>query len=271
MNKKKKAPPAKAGAPAWMVSWSDLVTVLYALFVLLFAMSQTDEDRFAEFAEAMAGRRVFLAGALGTIFNDSSGLMPLASPPSPPIQERIEEQDLPDEIDPIAAAVQIRRGQMEEMASNFRTYMAPYNDVMAELGITVDRLGEYVRIIFPSGMLFAAGQANLVPEAMEMIDYVASFLAQYPGYRISVQGHTDSDPINTVQFPSNFRLSAARAEAVVGRLIYQHGFDPALLYPSGLGEFRPVDTNDTPEGRANNRRVEILVHAPQQSLTLLID
>jgi len=264
--KNKKAPKQKAGAPAWMVSWADLVSLLMCFFVILFAMSNVDEDKFAEFAQAMAGRRIFLGGALGTFFNDSSGMMPDSSPPVPLRQP----QDAPivDELDEIVDAVASRIGQMDSMAETFRTYMAQY-DMAEQVGIRVDELGEYMSITFPSGMLFNSGQATLMPEALDMIDYVAARLAEFPGHRIAVQGHTDNIPINTIQFPSNLHLSAARSIAVVERLIYQHGFDPALLTVDGRGEFIPIDTNDTPEGRANNRRVEILVFARQQSLTVL--
>jgi len=269
---KKKAEKPKAGAPAWMTTWADLVSLLMCFFVMLFALSNVDEERFIQFAEAMAGRRIFLQGAMGQIFSDSAGMLPDNQPPQPPVPRDLEV-DEEDEDDDVTEVILERRVHMEALAETFRTYMAPYDEeILAEIGITVDELGEYVRFTFPSGMLFASGQANLLPDAVEMIDYVAGFLAQFPGHRISIQGHTDDVPINTIQFPSNFRLSAARAEAVLERLIYEHGFDPVLLYPSGLGEFRPVDTNATPEGRANNRRVEILVHAPQQpSLTVMID
>ena len=269
MGRKQKPQENRPGSPAWMTTWADLVCLLMCFFVLLFSLSNVDEARFQEFAQAMAGRRIFLQGALGTIFNESAGLMPENSPPTPPRQNPLDPP-ADDEYDPITEAVRDRQAQMAELAETFRTYMAPYDeDVMAEIGITVNELGEYVRFTFPSGMLFNSGQAFLTPDAVEMIDYVAGFLARYPGHRIAVHGHTDNIPINTLQFPSNWQLSASRAIAVVDRLVSYHGFDPWMLDAVGMGEYRPIDSNDTAEGRANNRRVEVLVFAQQQNLTVL--
>ncbi|MCL2015237.1 MAG: flagellar motor protein MotB [Defluviitaleaceae bacterium] len=295
MAKQKKPKKVDAGSPAWMATFSDMSCLLMCFFVLLFAMSQVDEDRFREFAEAMAGRNIFLSGALGTIFNQGSGFMPYVAPPTPPTQvidddvteaaETVQAQLAAAVMDTAAQAaaaqaaavldtVVDRQEQMQAMADAFQTYMAPY-DLAEEIGIRVDALGEYMAITFPDAVLFNTGQATLLPQALELIDYVASALAQHhaQGHRIAIQGHTDNVPINTFQFPDNFYLSAARAIAVMRRLMDYHNFNPAngLLTIDGRGEFTPIDTNDTPEGRANNRRVEILVYARQQDLQVVFD
>jgi len=274
MKKKQKKGPA--GSPAWMTTWADLVSLLMCFFVLLFSLSSIDEARFQEFAQAMAGRRIFFQGALGTLFSDNAGMMPLHSPPSPPRQaERPPETDALEDYDAAGAgavldAILERQGQMAELVETFRTYMAPYDEeVMAEIGITVSELGEYVRFTFPSGMLFNPGRAELLPEAIDMIDTVAELLALYPDNRIAVHGHTDNVPIRTVAFPSNWELSSSRAISVVRRFIDVHGFDPERLDAIGRSEYQPVDTNYTVEGRANNRRVEILVYAQQQRLQVI--
>ena len=292
MGNRKKQQRQKAGSPAWMTTWADLVSLLMCFFVLLFSLSNVDEARFMEFAEAMASQRLsFMSGSLGSIFTDSSGMMPDNSPPIP-----LRQDPEAPVVEEVVDAVSARIGQMEDMAESFRTYMAPYRDMqphrdtqvgdegvadlepdirelsqLENIGISVDALGEYMRITFPSGMLFDSGQARLRPEALEMIDYVALRLQAYPGHRIAVQGHTDNVPIATLQFPSNFHLSAARSIAVVERLIIVHGFDPWYLSAEGMGEHRPVTTNYTIEGRAENRRVEILVFAQQQDLTVVTD
>ncbi|MCL2398213.1 MAG: flagellar motor protein MotB [Defluviitaleaceae bacterium] len=288
MGNRKKQARQRPGSPAWMTTWADLVSLLMCFFVLLFSLSSVDEARFQEFAEAMSAsnRLAFMSGALGNIFTDSSGMMPENSPPIPPRQN--PEAPIVD-ADDVIDVVSSRRGQMEELAETFRTYMAPtvHTGEMGEsgqesaniaqlsqlenIGITVDALGEYMRITFPSGMLFASGQAVLQSEALDTIDYVAMRLLEHPGHRIAVQGHTDNVPISTLQFPSNFHLSAARSIAVVQRLISVHGFDPWYLSAEGMGEYRPIATNDTIEGQAQNRRVEILVFAQQQDITVVTD
>ena len=251
----------------WMNTYADMVTLLFCFFVLLFAMSSLDEARFDAMAEALAGRNVLTRGALGTIFADTAGILPDQSPPVP---LRIDPEAPIEDTEEIVDLISQRIGQMQDLADSFRTYMAPYDTaILEEIGISVDELGEYVRITFESGMLFDSGLAVLRPEAVEVIDYVSAFLARYPGHRIAIQGHTDNMPINTIQFPCNFHLSAARSISVMRRMIYYHGFSPDMLSAEGMGEYRPVDDNGTEEGRANNRRVEILVFAQQHTLRVL--
>ena len=267
MRKKKPEEEIKA---SWMATFTDMVTLLMCFFVLMFAMSSVDEERFAAMAEALAGRNFLMRGALGQIFTDGAGVMPDQSPPIPlrmDPEAPITEEEPNQIVDTIAGRI----GELEGMADAFRTYMAQYDARLEEIGIRVDALGEYMVITFPSGMLFDSGQAVLRPEAVEMIDYVADRLAEFPGRRIAIHGHTDNVPINTIQFPSNFHLSAARAIAVIERMQHYHGLEPRLLEAVGRGEFDPIDDNNTVEGRANNRRVEIKVFSQQQSLTVVTD
>jgi len=262
----------KAGPPEqkWLATYADMVTLLMCFFVLLYALSDVDEDALAALAEAFAARVGFFPGALGQIFSDGAGFMPENAPPVPltmdPDAPEVEDIE-PDEIVEIVHA---RMGQMEAMAESFRTYMAPYA-LAQNVGISIDELGEFIRITFESGMLFDSGQATLLPDAIEMIDYVATHLHRFPGHRIAIHGHTDNVPISTIQFPSNMHLASARAIAVHQRLVEFHGFDPWLVEAVGLGEYRPVATNDTIEGRANNRRVEVLVFANQQDIQVIMD
>ena len=107
---------------------------------------------------------------------------------------------------------------------------------------------------------FDAGRGNLTQYGTERVDYLADIFAQFPNHRIVIHGHTDNIPmISNAQFPSNLHLSVARAVSVAEHLISHHGFAPELIEPVGIGEHRPIDTNSTVEGRANNRRVEIFV------------
>ena len=277
MGRKKKQRAQKAGSPAWMTTWADLVSLLMCFFVLLFALSSIDEARFMEFAEAMRGRTILMGGALGTLFSQSAGMLPAESPPVPLVQPPDAPEVEEDEFNPLARAIEGRRGEMEEIADTFRLHMTGYydtqemQDLMNEVGIELSELGEYVRITFDSGMLFDSGMSVLRPEAIAVIDDVAALLVLYPENRVVVQGHTDSNPINTHRYPSNFHLSAFRAIAVMQRLISYHGIDPQMLTAEGLGEHWPVDTNETVEGRAANRRVEILVLARQLDLTGIAD
>jgi chemotaxis protein MotB len=120
----------------------------------------------------------------------------------------------------------------------------------------VDERGLTVR--FLNSVLFDLGSATLRPEALGMLDAVGMALKNTTHY-IRVEGHADNLPINTVQFPSNWELSASRSIAVTRYLINKHGADPRRLSSLGYGEFRPLYPNDSDENRARNRRVDIVV------------
>jgi flagellar motor protein MotB len=127
-----------------------------------------------------------------------------------------------------------------------------------------DPMGEYIRFRFTDDMLFYSGLATLTPRAIETVDLVAARLAEeFAGHRIVVEGHTDSDPINNVRFPSNHHLAASRALSVMMRLVDVHGLSHDQVDIAARGEWDPIATNETPEGRAANRRVEILVFSRQ--------
>jgi chemotaxis protein MotB len=107
-------------------------------------------------------------------------------------------------------------------------------------------------------MLFEPGTEKILKEGLPVIDEVAAVLRELPN-SIRVEGHTDNIPVNTERFPSNWDLSSARAISILKYFIGQHGYDPRKLSALGFGEYRPVDTNDTPSGRFKNRRVDIMV------------
>jgi len=125
-----------------------------------------------------------------------------------------------------------------------------------QVQFVVDERGLTVR--FLNSVLFDLGSATLRPEALGMLDAVGMALKNTTHY-IRVEGHADNLPINTVQFPSNWELSASRSIAVTRYLIGKHGADPRRLASLGYGEFRPLYPNDSDENRARNRRVDIVV------------
>jgi chemotaxis protein MotB len=108
-------------------------------------------------------------------------------------------------------------------------------------------------------MLFSSGSATLLPETLTVLDYIANVLSEFPMFEIMITGHTDDIPINTPIFPDNFMLSSARAHAVAIHFINNHNMPPERIEMRGRGEHQPIATNVTPEGRALNRRVEMLI------------
>jgi chemotaxis protein MotB len=240
-----------------MATYSDMITLMLCFFVMMFAMSNVDASKFEALTESYARRTVIVQGGSG-LLPGGKGLLP----------GNIGDGDLDralSEADRMAAEqARALAATIQRMAADFDAVLAFYT---ANGKIAVDAMGDYVRITFPDGVLFDSGSAVLRPGAVEAIDAVADELLKYPGHKVGVEGHTDSRPISTAQYPSNRHLSSARADTVVEYLVNIKGFDPWLLSSEGMGEYFPVDTNDTQEGRANNRRVVIKVYAEQAART----
>jgi chemotaxis protein MotB len=147
------------------------------------------------------------------------------------------------------------------MASEFKTYFAE-NEISADvIAVEIGDSGEYVSLVFKDGILFDSGRANLKQDSVHAINIAADMLITYAHHFIRVEGHTDNVPINTEQFPSNRHLSAARASTVVEYLVRERGFDSRSISAEGMSEYLPIADNNTIEGRAANRRVEIKIYA----------
>lgn len=253
---------------SWMASFTDMVTLLMCFFVLLFAMSEVDQDRFEALAEAFGGRVIFASGALGRITDGNAGIFTDHSPPIP-MRQNPELPISPDDDTRSAEAIVVaqeaadRFDQMQAAAEGFRTYLAA-SYLAGLVDLIEDPMGDYIRFRFTDDMLFYSGEAMLTPRAIETVDLVASRLAEeFPGHRIVVEGHTDDRAIGNVRFPDNHHLAAARALSVMFRLVNVHGLTHDQVSIDARGEWNPIATNETPEGRAANRRVEILVFSRQ--------
>ncbi|MCL2851782.1 MAG: flagellar motor protein MotB [Defluviitaleaceae bacterium] len=263
MAQRKKPEDSKRGtAPDYLASFADLVTLLFAFFVLLFAMSSIDEERFNAMAAAFSAMTfVQTTGTAPEVFDlYGNGIMHM--PTISEVRNANSNQRATGDIDDDRA---LRAAEeLERMEAEFRTYFAQNN--LTEDQVRVEIQGIHVVLTFPDNVLFASGRADLNPQAMDILSIVADALLMFPDNEIEIEGHTDTDPINTPQFPNNWFLSAARALRVNEYLVYQRGFNPTRQIAIGRGEYIPVATNETEEGKAQNRRVEIRVRSVEYSL-----
>ncbi|HSM04657.1 MAG TPA: OmpA family protein [Longimicrobiales bacterium] len=156
-----------------------------------------------------------------------------------------------DALRAVEQEVRERNAIYEDVIGRFRSLMDG-----GQLSVDIVR-GRLV-ILLPQDVLFGSGSASLGAEGRSVLAEVARVLAEFPDRRFQVEGHTDNVPIATERFPSNWELSSARALAVV-RLLAQQGVDPANVSGAAYGEFQPVASNDDREGRARNRRIEIVM------------
>jgi len=222
----------------WLVSYADFITLLFAFFVVMFAVSQVDTKKMGRFSESFKGAIDF-----NMFDNGKSGLMP----------EEIPQGSMSGE-----------NGRAEVKEKSIRAREDIRKDLMAAGGKlggvkVIDDHGDLI-LRLPETLLFSIGQADIQETGSEVLKVIAEELMNRP-VRIRIEGHTDSTPIHTDRFPSNWELSTARATAVIEYWLADLHFDPKRLAASGYGEWHPIASNDTAEGRAQNRRVDIIILA----------
>lgn len=238
--KKRPAPHEEEASEAWLLPYSDLMTLLLALFICLFAISQTDETKLTQMAQAFSS--AFNMG--GPSFFQGAG----------PAQN--SSRDMMSSEDGGMEAYLAENTQMEAVKRQLDTYI-DQNDLNEEISTMMTEDGLMIRI--KENALFPSGSAQLTEGVQRIGPAIAALIAPIP-QRILVTGHTDNVPINSAQFPSNWELSSMRAINFMKYILSQDGrMNPARFSAMGRSEYRPIADNATPEGRAQNRRVEVLI------------
>jgi len=271
---------------AWVIPYADMLTLLMCLFLVLFAIGRTDASKAKllalSFKSQLDGTGVDvlpggvgvapLAGGNGVLDNsgaavpttEMAGIAPVIVAPT--TSSTLVVNDLPTTTTPAdralaaeGAALAAAQSAAESLAEvqAFLQGAADASGIGQQLGFSLEDRGLVVTIVTDQ-VLFAAGQAALQPEGVAILDLVSAALAAIPN-RISIEGHSDSRPISTTRFPSNWELSTARATSVLRYLIDVHHFDPQRLSAGGYADTRPIGDNATESGAARNRRVEIVV------------
>jgi chemotaxis protein MotB len=244
---------------AWVIPYADMLTLLMALFLVLFAVGRTDIEKFKKLAESF--RQEFGNGGSAEIVSVGTG-----STGDTPLEGGNGVLDNPN-ILPTEQQIETAIEQADKEAAEVA--VSELNDVRQEIQSLADEQGVGDKIAFRfegrglvltilnDSVLFEPGQATLQASGLGILDLVAARLATLPN-DIAVEGHTDSRPISTSRYPSNWELSTSRATSVLRYMLLQ-GFDPARISAAGYADTRPVADNSTPEGQAANRRVEIVV------------
>jgi len=208
------------GAPVWMCTYADMVTLIMTFFILYYSIASMNMQKFKE---AIIGEEMA-----------SIGLLELLD--SAEIKESIQE--------------------LTGMKSN--DILSDIREVAEETDLEVDTSSAKVVVRVPGANLFKPGQADLQLSARPILDEVIRVVNKYPEYKIHIQGHTDDEPISTERFPTNWELSAARATAIL-RYFYDKGAEPERMTATGYADTFPLASNDTAQGRALNRRVEFVL------------
>ena len=216
------------------------MTLLLALFICLFAISQTDQTKLVQMAQAFTAA----SNMGGPSFFDKAG------PSNSMTREIISSEDQGN------SAYLQENQQLQELQRQLEEYIRE-NNLQDELSTQLEEEGLMIRI--KEKALFPSGSADLVPESQRIGPIVAGLLAAVPE-RVLISGHTDTDPISTAEFPSNWELSSVRAMTFMKYLLsINSDLNPARFSAIGYGEYRPIAPNDTAENKQQNRRVEILI------------
>lgn len=253
---------------AWMIPYADLLTLLLALFVVLYAISSVNEGKFRVMSESLSEAfggppQSSRPADFGRRTGDTDD-----NTPAPVIPMR---WDAPKPSEPAATATSDtgdageQNGDALGRQANALTQMN--NELTLALGSLIERglvhvvqTANTVEVELRTDLLFPSGSASMVRDAQEPLLAVAAVLFDYNN-PLRIEGHTDNQPIRNQIYPSNWELSAARASSVV-HLFARWGIAPSRMSVAGYGEFRPAASNDSDDGRNRNRRVVVIIGAP---------
>jgi chemotaxis protein MotB len=259
MRKKKK--PEHVNHERWLVSYADFITLLFAFFVVLYSSAQVDKRRVGQLAMAIQ-----VAFQQMGIF-DASNTKPQMVNTDPMPFSNVQLVENAQRTDALGRLVNSPQGDLttapaRELMLNLRSQLE--TALAAEIKkktVTVTPTREGIVVSLKEVGFFDSGSATIRPDAIPTLAHFVGIIQSIPvGMRI--EGHTDNIPIHTTRFDSNWELSTARATEMIKLFIAQFKIAPERLSASGYGEYYPLASNDTPEGRAENRRVDVVLLNP---------
>jgi chemotaxis protein MotB len=241
----KKKHPEHVNHERWLVSYADFITLLFAFFVVLFASGQSDKKKQTQMAAAM--QMAFTPVSMFEPHSKQPALADGAAAVATPAA--------------VAPPVPVRT-QTDKAISNLRSVVAAQalSKSLPPGSLTMHATTEGFVVSLKEAGFFASGSAEVQEQSRAVLALVAAALPSTP---MRVEGHTDTVPIHTAQFATNWELSSARATTIVRYLVDHGSVKPMQLAATGYAEFRPIATNETAEGRAKNRRVDIILLSPQ--------
>jgi len=239
------------GAAKWLVTYSDMVTLILVFFVLLFSMSQIDQVKFDAVADSFQNRMVldFLPSIVPNTqpADNSNAEAGGESDSSDPINVDVDREEY--------VSKQQEEQSLNELVENVESYLDE-NELNAF--ITANRTEQGVVLVLQDSIFFDMGEAQILEEGEPFLSKIGALISQIPN-DLKVEGHTDSRPINSFRYPSNWELSGARASSVVRYLVDEFDLDQSRFSIAGYGDTRQVAPNDTTENMSKNRRVEITI------------
>jgi len=260
MRRRKRHYQDHANHDRWLVSYADFVTLLFAFFVVLYASSQVDKRKVGHLALAIQ-----VAFQQLGVFDTSNTKIPLSDSEAVPFTQ-VQVVENAQRTGDFRKFVQPMKGIVSPLAG------APLKGVEEDLSkalapeikksvVSVTAVPEGIVVSLQEVGFYESGSSTIRAASQGAIDRLAAVLEPL-GESLRVEGHTDNVPIHNSRFDSNWELSTARASDLIKLLIVHYHFDASRLSAAGFAEYHPVAPNDTPENRARNRRVDIVVLNP---------
>ncbi len=238
MSRKRKAPEHE-NHERWLVSYADFITLLFAFFVVMFASSNADKGKAQQVAESV--RRALEEGQVGAML---AGILGTAGPGKVKPDLKKKEPENPGKIVELTPSfIDLTKALKQEVDAG-------------KLKLTLEARGLVVSL--REAAFFPSGEAAVNPGAVEIVGKIAAAVNTTPN-PVRLEGHTDSVPIHNARFASNWELSAARSIAMLELLAERFAVDRKRMAIAGYADNAPVEPNDTEEGRARNRRVDIVI------------
>lgn len=232
---------------AWLLPYADILTLLLALFIVLFAASEVDSKKFQAISSSFNSE---LQGGTG-ILDQEAPVESLDPSTTAKLNEDLPSGESEEEI--LAA-----KDQQE--LEDFQTKIEAYIDKKGlSPRLQTEMTVKGLMITIREGVLFESGSADIIGGSQTIANEISNLLVSDPPRMIFIEGHTDNIPAGTKEYPTNWELSSARAINFMKILLENDKLDPEKFSATGYSEYHPIATNDTPEGRTENRRVEVLI------------
>lgn len=239
-------PPQEQGTASWMNTYGDMVTLLLTFFIMLFAFSTVDTAKWEQIVKSFSGIRVVAVEPLDPSVVQGPG-GDVQRTPSPVLTPR-----------PTHAPAEGTGEEFDALFQSIRSHIAAHG-----LGgsLNVEKSGNVILLRITDSLLFNSGDDSILPAARPVLASVADIFEKYQNaiHMIRIEGHTDNVPISNSRFSGNWELSTSRAVTVLEYFIDETDIPPGKYTAVGYSEYHPVASNDTPEGRARNRRVDFVI------------
>lgn len=259
MNKKRKPHHEDHLDETWLIPYADLLTLLLALFIILFASSEMDSKKYDSIMRSLNN-----AFTGGVSFFEQPQVVPVPGDPASDLQKKTEDAKAKQE----EQLNQVRKetADLQELKQKIDNYIET-NQLSTQLETKLTQ--DLLMITIRDNALYSSGSATVKPDAQKLAVTISDLLQNYPQYQIEVAGHTDNVPIRNAEFETNWDLSTKRALNFMKILLENPNVSANRFRAIGYSEYRPIDTNNTADGRAKNRRVEVSILRTVKELTVI--